>query len=84
MIPKYIPKKYRLRIENWDDERSIGNALIISLHDGWRWNHGDVDHVAGFDTVAAVLVALRITTHCNCKTCQEAKKAKTGLDQIQK
>ena len=41
----------RTKVEYWDDERSIGNAIIVTLCRGWRFAVQDVEHVRGFDTV---------------------------------
>jgi nitrogen fixation protein len=75
-IPRYVPKKYKNRIMFWDDERNIGNALIITLKDGWRFTHGDVQHVCGVDTVQEGLAALRGTEACDCEGCCKSKGAK--------
>lgn len=74
-IPKSVPKKYRIRIAHWDDERGIGNSLIVSLKDGWHWagiNPTPGNHVEGFDTVKEVVDELRNTKPCECETCRKA------------
>lgn len=68
-IPKYVPKKYHDRIMFWDDERDIGNSLLITLNDGWRFTHGDAMHVIGVDNVQGALTALRGTVACDCDGC---------------
>jgi len=83
-IPKYVPSKYKARIESWDDERSLGNSLIVSLRDGWRWTHGDVTHVSGFDTIAEVLAALRETTRCECETCRNNRNQSADVTNSKK
>lgn len=35
-----------------DDERDIGNSLIVTLKDGWRFKDGDKEGVRGFDTMS--------------------------------
>ncbi len=70
-IPKYVPKKYQARVMFWDDERSLGNALIIILNDGWRFTMGDAPHVIGVDTVSGALEALRSTVECCCEGCRK-------------
>ena len=35
------------RIEYWDDERAIGNSLIVTLVKGWRFEEKG-EHVRGF------------------------------------
>jgi len=46
--------KARLRlpkhIECWDDERDIGNGIIVTLHLGWSFEQSH-EGVRGFDTV---------------------------------
>lgn len=72
-IPNSIPKKLRARIQSWDDERGMGNSLIVSLNDGWHWiAEGEGVHVRGFDTIAEVKNDLRDTAPCNCKECRGA------------
>jgi nitrogen fixation protein len=73
-IPKYVPKKYQNRIMFWDDERDIGNALIITLKDGWKFTQGDALHVCGVDTVQDALAALRGTMACDCDGCVRSKE----------
>jgi hypothetical protein len=34
-----------------DDERDIGNSLIATLREGWRFKDGDKEGVRGFDTM---------------------------------
>ena len=35
-----------------DDERDIGNSLIVTLHKGWRFKDGEKEGVRGFDMMA--------------------------------
>jgi hypothetical protein len=74
-IPKSVPKKYHDRIMFWDDERDIGNSLILTLNDGWRFTQGEALHVCGADTVQDALAALRGTVACDCEGCQKSKGA---------
>ena len=69
-IPDYIPENQRDRVAHWDDERSLGNSLIVSLKPGWQWPDEEGVHVRGFDTVKEARVALRQTTPCNCPQCE--------------
>jgi hypothetical protein len=39
-------------IKHIDDERSIGNSLIVTLERGWHFNDGDCEGVRGYDTIA--------------------------------
>jgi hypothetical protein len=69
-IPLSIPKKYRDRVEHWDDERALGNSLIVSLKPGWYWlAEGEGVHVRGFDTIAEAKSDLRDTAPCCCPEC---------------
>ena len=34
-----------------DDERDIGNSIIVTLADGYRFKDGDKEGVRGFDTM---------------------------------
>lgn len=81
-IPKSVPVKYRNRIQHWDDERGIGNSLIVSLADGWHWagiDHYPGNHVEGFDTVAEVIYQLRQTRACDCSDCRLALSSLSSL-----
>ncbi len=42
------------RVEIVDDERSIGNSVIVTLKNGWRFND-EGEHVFGEDTPKNVL-----------------------------
>lgn len=43
---------------NWishiDDERDLGNSIIVTLKKGWNFQDGDKEGVRGFDTLAEV------------------------------
>lgn len=39
-------------ISHIDDEREIGNSLIVTLARGWHFNDGEKEGVRGFDTFA--------------------------------
>lgn len=65
-----MAKQRHKRIEFWDDERSIGNSLIVSLHYGWCFSPGE--HVEGFDTVNQAMKAVRDSKPCNCEECTGA------------
>lgn len=73
-IPASVPKKYRARIAHWDDEREMGNSLIISLNDGWMFPNTDC-HTSGFDTVKEAVDGLRDTHPCDCADCRKALAA---------
>ncbi len=66
--------KYMDRVEHWDDERSIGNSLIVTLKWGWsfyQWHEG----VMGFDTVAEAKEAVKFALPCKCGECGERRVA---------
>lgn len=69
MIPKSVPSNLRSRIEFWDDERSIGNSLIITLKDGWAFR--PAEHVEGFDTVRDAVAGMKSTVRCSCPECSK-------------
>ena len=70
-VPGYFPAEHRARIAFWDDERGLGNALIVTLATGWCWAEEQGAHVQGFDTVEAVRLALRKTVPCRCASCRQ-------------
>jgi hypothetical protein len=41
-------------IAHIDDERDIGNSIIVTLADGWHFIDGDREGVRGFDSFAEV------------------------------
>ena len=64
-VPAYLPVTLRDRIATWDDERNIGNSLIVGLKAGWCWSaEGEGVHVRGFDTVHAVRGEKMQPCHC--------------------
>lgn len=67
-IPISVPKKLAERVLFWDDERSIGNSLIVSLKPGWRFINTEC-HTCGEDNVKAMTAQLRATTPCDCDEC---------------
>lgn len=53
------------RSEIVEDERTIGNSLIVSFRAGWcREDQGE--HVFGEDTVSAALAAVRPCRRADC------------------
>ncbi|WP_262029720.1 hypothetical protein [Microvirga sp. Mcv34] len=62
------------RVEIVDDEREMGNSVIITLNRGWRFND-EGEHVFGEDTPEECLVAVNTRVKpCACSECQAAKK----------
>lgn len=68
-IPKNIPSKYIPRIWFWDDERNIGNSIIITLKDGWCCGTEQGLHTIAGDSIKEAITALKDTAICNCKDC---------------
>lgn len=60
--------KRHKRIEHWDDERNIGNSLIVTLKTGWRFEQAG-EHVRGFDTVKEAMADVRQALPCACSGC---------------
>lgn len=58
-------------IEHWDDERDIGNGVIVTLHYGYSFEPREHAGVRGFDTVteAKYESALKRVYKCNCELC---------------
>lgn len=58
-------------IESWDDERAIGNSLIVTLAYGYSFDPNSHEGVRGFDTVkeARHATALRRIHKCRCEEC---------------
>ena len=57
-------------IEHWDDERRIGNGIIVTLHYGWSFEPTH-EGVRGFDTVREAREATRLKAlyRCRCQQC---------------
>ena len=76
---KVIEMGLKEKIMYWDDERNIGNSLIVTLNYGWHFGTGealagDAEHVRGFDTVKDAEQAVREVSPCNCIECQKEVK----------
>lgn len=56
----------------WDDERGLGNSLIVTLVYGKQFSTdiGTKEHVRGFDTVKEALQAVRESVDCDCDVCK--------------
>lgn len=65
----------------WDDERGIGNSLIVTLSPGWAFYDNvptpvpgsDACHVEGFDTVKEAMKAVVKAAPCFCDRCEREK-----------
>lgn len=70
-------------IEGWDDERSSGNSLIVTLIPGRKWDD-DECHTRGFDTVKEALNAVRHETEpCHCEDCTAIAISAAVMDKVQ-
>jgi len=67
-VPTYVAKKWADRVMFWDDERKLGNSLIVMLKDGFRFPTTEC-HTQGFDTVQEAVEGLRDTVVCTCPAC---------------
>ena len=47
------------RVELVDDERSIGNGLLVTLRQGWTFDPSADNRVSGHDTVSQALAEVR-------------------------
>lgn len=59
------------RIETVDDERAIGNSLIVTLKRGWRFEDMG-EHVRGYDTKREAMQEVRTARPCTCSECKAA------------
>lgn len=65
------------RVLHWDDERVIGNSLIVTLKPGFAFdgaNGPDPEHVRGFDTVREAREAVREASPCACERCLDPRE----------
>ena len=58
-------------VEFVDDERAIGNSLIVALHYGRPRPGNPGEHVIGADTEAEALQEVRDSVPCRCEECLE-------------
>ena len=60
-------------IEDWSDERRVGNGIIVTLNWGWSFDPNIHEGVRGFDTVREAKTATRIKGlyRCQCYDCRE-------------
>lgn len=59
-------------IERWDDERRMGNALIVTLRHGWSYLPNEHEGVRGFDSAADARYesARKRLYRCRCEECR--------------
>lgn len=66
--------KRHKKIQHWDDERSLGNSIIVTLVNGFAFQDNNIDdaalHVRGFDTVKEAMSAVVKTKPCTCSQCR--------------
>lgn len=62
-------------VEHWDDERDIGNGIIITLHYGYSFENAEHCGVMGFDTVTEAKARTRRKAIylCDCNECKANK-----------
>jgi hypothetical protein len=56
------------KIKHFDDERSIGNSLIITLQYGYYFTYPS-EHVRGFDSLKEAKQAVKECKPCSCSIC---------------
>ena len=73
ITPKRLPKKFHSRVMHWDDERNIGNYILITLDHGWRTEGTDINpnHTICAYTIKEGVEYVRDAVSCNCKECKE-------------
>lgn len=65
-----VPARYENpRIEFWDDERMIGNSIVVTLKWGFTFIEGQHAGVMGFDTATEAREAILGSFHCYCEDC---------------
>jgi hypothetical protein len=59
-------------VEFWDDERSLGNGIIVTLNYGFSFEPNGHEGVRGFDTITEAKIATRLKNvyPCDCQQCQ--------------
>ena len=53
----------------YDDERDIGNSIIVTLNYGWHFAAYPGEHVRGFDTTREAKQAIKEAVKCDCEDC---------------
>lgn len=62
------------KIQFFDDERAIGNSIIVTLVCGWKFPGIDAEHVRGFDHRSEALAAVKRAERCSCDECRRHAK----------
>lgn len=64
------------RIEHWDDERTQGNGIIVTLRYGWSFEEGSHEGIRGFDTAGEARKHVKLfATPCSCQVCKDHLKS---------
>jgi len=56
------------KVEFWDDERDIGNGIIVTLQYGWSFESSH-EGVRGFDSPGEAWEAIGDAIPCRCQEC---------------
>lgn len=81
--PTRLSKATKARIEDWSDERQIGNSLIVTLMPGLAFednNKPGACHVYGFDAAREAVIAINAAASCACADCAAAIARATGKE----
>ena len=72
MCDKIKSVKLPKHIEAWDDEREVGNGVIVTLTRGWSFYSTEHLGVCGFDTVTEAREGTRKKNlyRCKCAFCK--------------
>lgn len=67
--PKSVPHRLLPRLLHWDDERNIGNCILLTLAYGWR-SPSSESHTIAADNIKDAVSELRTTEPCSCDECR--------------
>ncbi len=72
-FPKSLPNRLHEIVEHWDDERDIGNSIIVTLKAGFEFgiDHFESRHVEGFDNVKDAVQGVKNFVPCYCDDCKK-------------
>ncbi len=62
----------KAEIEHWDDERELGNGILVTLRYLWSFEPQEHAGVRGFDTPTEARAARAYP--CRCALCRKATK----------
>jgi hypothetical protein len=70
-LPKSLPVNHHHKVWFWDDERNIGNSIIVTLVKGWEFGTDTFEkrHVEGFDNIKDAVTAVKQSVPCSCDAC---------------